>query len=83
MIFILKMLINIMNLNLLREPRFFGFVVFDTVASVIAAMIISYELNVNLALTILISLVLSIILHNIFGINTHTNYLLGLSDKPF
>lgn len=71
-----------MNLNLLREPRFFGFVVLDTVASIIAAMIISDFFNVNLALTILISLALSIILHVIFGINTHTNYLLGLSDNP-
>lgn len=71
-----------MNLQTLREPRIGGFVVFDTVASIIGGIFLSNMLNTDKTITLFILFILSIILHVIFKINTHTNYLLGLSDKP-
>ncbi len=66
----------------LRGPRLAGFVIFDTIASVLGALLISYMFNTNTNLTILVLFLLSIILHMTFNINTHTNYILGLSEKP-
>lgn len=71
-----------MNLNTLRKPRLGGFVIFDTVLTVAAAMLVSEVFNVDIIITIIILLILSIILHIIFGVNTATNYYLGLSNMP-
>lgn len=70
------------TLNTLRTPRVAGFVAFDTIASLIGAVIISKTLDFNIFITIIVLLILSIILHMALGIKTHTNALLGLSAEP-
>ena len=69
-------------LQTLRKPRIGGFVIFDTIASLIGAVIISKTLDFNIFITIIVLLILSIILHVVFNISTHTNFLLNLSPEP-
>lgn len=68
-------------IDTLREPRLFGFVLFDWVSTIVGAACIAYYFKINFALTLIVLLILSIFLHVLFGINTKTNGYLGLNSK--
>lgn len=71
-----------MIIKKLREPKLFGFVLFDWISTILAALLISHFTNINGFLILFILLALSVFLHYIFKIDTKTNYYLGLSNLP-
>lgn len=66
----------------LRGPKIANFVIFDWVSTIISAIIIQQVFDANVFMVFIILIILSIFLHIIFKVDTQTNYLLGLSQKP-
>ncbi len=71
-------------INLLRTPKFpfTEFVVFDWVATYIAAYYLAQHYQRSLWTVFIFLIVVSVILHIIFDVPTVTNYYLGLSGYP-
>lgn len=59
-----------------------GMVLLDWSMTILGAILVAKKINVSFVLVISILLLLSIGLHYLFGIDTVTNYYLGLSSKP-
>lgn len=69
-------------IDTLRRPRLFGFVLFDWIATLLGALLLSNITGMGYGLMLFILLVASIFLHIYFDIPTNTNYYLGLSEIP-
>jgi type IV secretory pathway VirB3-like protein len=69
-------------MNSLRSYRIFGMALFDWVATLIAAALLSMWIRVPALEVLVVLLLASIFLHVVFGIRTVTNYFLGLSKMP-
>jgi len=69
-------------INNLRSPTIGNFVIFDFVATIIAAIYVKKIANIGLLAALILLILISIILHAILEIPTTTNYYLGLSEKP-
>lgn len=67
-------------IDTLREPHFYGFVVFDWVSTIVGAGCISYYFNINFIQTLIVLLILSIFLHVYYKIDSKTNGYLGLNS---
>ncbi len=71
-----------MLIEKLREPKVFGFVLFDWISTILGALIIANYLQYNFMATLIVLLVISIYLHWYFDVPTLTNYYLGISKNP-
>lgn len=69
-------------IDALRRPRLFGFVLFDWIATLLGALLLSGITGIGYGLMLFILLVASVFLHIYFDIPTNTNYYLGLSEMP-
>lgn len=66
----------------LRKPKIFDFVIFDWLATAATAIVLQKIISADFYIIFVILIILSILLHVLFKVDTTTNYLLGLSDKP-
>lgn len=69
-------------IDILRGPKIDDFVIFDWVATLAGAEMISKITGFSFIIVLLILLIISVFLHMAFDIDTKTNYLLGLSKYP-
>lgn len=65
----------------LRKYRLFDMAVFDWVATLIGALLISRALGTNIAATMMTMIILAIVVHAALGIPTMFNAYLGLAKK--
>jgi hypothetical protein len=70
------------TLEYLRSFRIAKMAIFDWVATIIGAAVVSYWKGWNFIVVLIILLVISIPLHIVFGVRTYTNYYLGLDKEP-
>ncbi|MGL5934749.1 MAG: hypothetical protein ACRCZI_03900 [Cetobacterium sp.] len=71
-----------MIIDTLRKPKILDFVIFDWVATILSAHVVSSFTDYNFIIVLIILLIISVILHVVFKIDTKTNYLLGISEYP-
>lgn len=71
-----------MLIDTLRKPKIADFVIFDWIATILSAYVISSFTDYNFIIVLIILLIISVILHIVFKVDTKTNYLLGISDYP-
>jgi hypothetical protein len=69
-------------IGILRGPKIDDFVIFDWVATIITAVGLNLMIGFNVFVIFLVLIIISIGLHFILGIDTKTNYLLGISKYP-
>lgn len=70
------------TINYLRSFRIANMAIFDWVATIIGALVVSIYFNYSFLIILLILLLISIGLHLIFNVKTYTNYYLGFDNKP-
>lgn len=70
-----------MTIAELRQYRIFGMAIFDWVATIIGALLISRATGTCVAATFIILIVIAIIAHVAFGVPTMLNVYLGLAKK--
>jgi hypothetical protein len=66
----------------LREPKLFGFVLFDWISTIIGALLLANYLDYDFWVVLITLLIISIYLHWYFNTPTLTNYYLGISSNP-
>lgn len=70
------------TIDILRGPKIADFVIFDWVATIASAMLVSHFVKYDTFMILIILLIISIILHYILDVDTKTNWLLGISKYP-
>lgn len=70
------------TINYLRSFRIANMAIFDWVATILGALVVSIYFNYSFIIILLVLLLVSIGLHLIFNVKTYTNYYLGFDNEP-